>query len=844
MTAQPADPPTVSEILARAAALADRERWAELVNAAAALHGVGRVADAREVLEPVVTQTRALVRSADDRDAAFALSAALVNLATVEIARGADIDLTQAAALLDEADGYATEQALHGRLGTIEINRARIASLRGQVAEARRALERAEAHYRREGSPSDLAWAKRALGASLAAAGQLDDALALQIEARDTFSAAGHDEQADATEVGVLAIRAQLGRPVAVDELIRLEQLSSRMPAEPALQLLGNLANLAMKDDLDAAERLWGHARDRSRREGRVVEEARADLALAGVARRRGQLEAALQQTLAAGARLDALGALQAAAHAEINAALLLGLLADRAPAADAGELRRQAVEHVARGVTTLDGLRHSLPTAAARRALLRGRYPQLFVAALEATLKAGQLDLTAALIERARMQPVLSPGRPGDGGYVEPPLLASRPGAAAVHGEPPQVDLTTVAERLAGPGAHWIGWWRTDADLLHTDVGPQHTHVRAAAFPDTARTQLDACLARVTPAETQIAGTDTALAGRLALYRAAAGPLLAERDLVRRLHGTLRPSIRAAAQTHSGRPAGRLDDVLWPLSRELLGERLLAELTDRASGRRKLVLAPPPQLADVPWPLLPLRSISHSSESPHSVPRLLDVADIVVGLPAALLARGAATAGAGPTLAILDPSGDLAYARRLDVQADRMGHGSGRQATPQAVRRALEQPVGLLVISAHVRPGLPDQPAAAALVLSDGHGGLDELTVGELAAGNAPPVCVILGCDGSGGGVGDEWTGLTTGLIWAGAAWVITTTWPTLEDRHTAASDAALVAALQRLGPREGLWAWQRDRLRAWRTTPDDPAFSPYRWAGMIVCGRGSGPV
>ncbi len=69
-------------------------------------------------------------------------------------------------------------------------------------------------------------------------------------------------------------------------------------------------------------EGLWRRVRDRSRAEQRAVDEARAELALAGVARRRGQLQPALEQTEEAGERLRKLGAWEPAARADINAAL------------------------------------------------------------------------------------------------------------------------------------------------------------------------------------------------------------------------------------------------------------------------------------------------------------------------------------------------------------------------------------------------------------------------------------------------------------------------------------------------------------------------------------------
>ena len=842
MTEQTTDLPPAAEILARTVGLDDRRRWAELVNAGAGLLNAGRAEEARAVLEVAVEETRRRLAGGDDRNAAFSLLAALVNLAIVNIAHGADSDLTHAERLLDEAHHHAVALQLPQRLGTIEINRARIASLRSQVGAARRSLERAEEYFRSDRALGDLAWAMRAMGASLAAVSQLEQALLLQTQARDMFREDRDQLQADGTEIGLLAIRAELGRPVDAVERARLEQLSSRLPVEAAIQLLGNLGNLAMRDDLDSAERLWDGARQRARASGRAVDEARADLALAGVARRRGELSDALRQTTDAGRRLHALGAWEAAARAEINAALLLGLLAKQADPTSAAALRRQAVDHIGRGVSALDRLRHSLPSPVARRALLRVRYPHLFSSALEAAIAAGENDLAAALIERARMQPVLSARGPVNDGYLEPPQLAAREQAAAVPGQSPRVELTAAAQRLAGPGARWIGWWRADADLLCAETGPDRTRVSASPFAELAREQLDACVARVSPQEIDLAGPDAALAGRLALARCARRPLLADPRLAARLEATLPPSIRASATAHLKAAELSLDDVLWPLSRALIHQQLLAELADRKGPPLKLVLAPPTPLADVPWPLLPLRE-PRGDEDLASMPRLLDVADIVIGLPAALVsASGAPRRGAG-TVAVLDPLGDLPFARRLAVSARLLGYGSPEQAIPAAVIDAIAD-AATLVASAHVQPGSAEQPAAAALVLSDGTGGRTELSVAQLTTVKAPPVCVILGCDGSGGTIADEWTGLATGLLWAGADAILTTTWPTIEDRHTAAADTALVAAVHRAGPQQGLWSWQRAQLAAWRRSPEEPDCSPYRWAGTIVCGRGLSPV
>jgi len=827
-----------AEILSQADSMPATERWAHLVNAAVDLHARGRLDAAQALLEPVVAETTKDENASTDIRSAR--SAALINLAVVHVARGDDLALSRAAELLDAAEEDARAIGLDSRLGSIEVNRARIASLRGDLAGARRALARAEEHY--AGSPRDLAWAKRALGASMAAAGQLEAAAEQQERARELFAAAGDAEQADMTDVGLVAIRHQLGHAVDPRERARLETVMRRLPAEPAIQLAGNLGNLAMADDLDAAERLWQWARDRSGDEGRTVDRARAELALAGVTRRRGDLKRALEQTEAATRRLRDHGAWEAAARGDVNATLLLAQIADADPARH-GELLGHAADRATRAVAELDRFRHALPSAADRRALLRHRYPQLFVVALQAARNAHRPDLAAALIERSRVQPVLAARRADGGGFLEPRPVCARPGSPPLAGNGVPVVLSEHAERLAGPGALWLSWWHGDADLLRCLVTPTDTTVSGTDFPHEARTLLDRCLARVAAAELDLADGDRTLAARLALWRAAAGPLLRDPKLARAIARDVPDKAQVEMRARL-RSIDRLDldELTYPLAEAALGLTLLDKLLEQPAGRRpRLVVAPPRELADFPWPILPLRR-RNSGEAIRSVPRLLDRADVVVGLPAGLTTHAPHGDRGRGTLAVLDPLGNLPWARRMPVDAVRIGRGSPAPATRDVLLDRLKEPWAMLVVAAHFRAGVPDDPASAAILLSNGRGGVDRLTATELAATSPPPVCVILGCDGSGGVVGDEWTGVATGLVWGGASWVLTTTWPAVEDRYTAKNDAALVACAQSQGPRAGLWAWQRARLESWRREPADAAASPYRWAGTIVTGPASG--
>src|SRR5260370_15541690 len=104
-----------------------------------------------------------------------------------------------------------------------------------------------------------------------------------------------------------------------------------------------------------------------------------------------------------------------------------------------------------------------------------------------------------------------------------------------------------------------------------------------------------------------------------------------------------------------------------------------------------------------------------------------------------------------------------------------------------------------LLALGAHVTPGTDFDPASSAILLAHPSRQPDPVTVADLAQARVPPVCVLFTCDGAGAANGSEWTGIATGLVWAGADWVVTTVSPTIEDRTAASLDQALLDAIGR---------------------------------------------
>lgn len=400
-------------------------------------------------------------------------------------------------------------------------------------------------------------------------------------------------------------------------------------------------------------------------------------------------------------------------------------------------------------------------------------------------------------------------------------------------------MSLADEAVRLGGQGAHWLGWWSGINSVVAADTTATDVRIAVSDW-DGSLERFAAALPIPLPHEIEAAGDDNALARRLALRRAARAPLVHDPMLASQLSETIQRSIRERADDHPLIPAvtGMTDAVLlWPLTRLLLPASLRETLlTAAAAGQQVPLILAPPQLGRIPWAALPLADPA----ADPGASRLIEAADLTVALPVGL-SRAAAVPRAtarhtGRPVVVADPLGDLRYARRLQPPgAVRLGHG-GSPAT-RATFLAAAASANLLIIAGHVQPGSDTDPAASAVLLAADDGKPDPLPVADLAGIRAPATCVILGCDGAGAATGSEWTGITTGLIWAGAEWVVTATCPVIDDKTSADCDKSLLTSLLVNGPRQGLWAWQRERTAIWRTAPDQ-ASAPYRWAGVIVTG------
>jgi tetratricopeptide (TPR) repeat protein len=788
----------------------------------------------------ITTVTSGLAGSADG---GRAHAQALVNLASALIKAGRH---AEALSVLADAAAYAPSSA-YELAGNLEYAVGLAHAELNHVADARQAYARSRNAFMVAGAdPINLAYVDRLDAAALARTGRYDEALPLFEQARDTFAEQGMPEDVDRTAVGIVQARFQLGQPVSPDDLDAYEASALRLTPSESVAMGLNLANIAHRQDDDSrADRLYRtftrHARDMEM----LVDAAKFDSSFAVVLRDRGDLEGAVALNRSAAAVFAEAGMLREVANADHNYALLLEEQTKAALPSDpqrGASLREGAADSALAAVSTLDRLRHSLPEAADRRALLLNAYPVIFPVAIGACFRARRFDEVAALVEKSRVQPLL---RNDGAGYIEPAPVAARRGAPAVGGSEAPVVLADLADSQLGPGSAWLGWWSDGDRLVRCRSRNEDVDVESGPLDLPAMSLLAAVLPVVIPADDAAAAGDPQLAQRIALWRAASGPLLNDHYVARALEPVIPRSVRnEIANDSTVRAVMSLtcDELLWPLSYMLLADEWRASLGESAAagGRPGLVVAPPPVFGRIPWAALPL---TDPQDGP--VTRLIEAADVLVGLPASLAAGlhrpvmpTSGSRGAGVVVA--DPLGDLPFARHLaPAGMTILGSAGSAPATRAALVAALAAGQELLVVNGHVRPGSPVEPASSALMLAAPGGGTDPVTVTDFTGIGVPPQCVVLGCDGAGAATGTEWTGLVTGLVWAGAREVVTTTVPVVEDSLAPILDAELVGSIRSHGAVRGLLSWQELMAARFRDDPSNRN-APYRWAQTVAVRSG----
>lgn len=831
-------------------AVASAERIADefdgavaFANLSARLNAAGLYRESAGIAEIALQRARLLNESDGSQDASRVAAAAAVNLACAFLELGT---LEHVGALLGEAQQRYRQLGDEVHSGNVKVNQAMLASVEGRLHDEREAYAQAAAHYEAGDAPAgDVGFAVRGEAASLAQVGRFSDAIERYRRAHDLFVSVGLLAEARRTTTGMIMARSSNGETFASSELDALEAEMADMAISDSADRARNLANIRLaQDDVSGALPLYQRAHDAYAALGRRVEAARVRSSRGAAFRKVGDLAAAEQELRAARTLLAEEGRWIQAAHADHNIALVLRDRADlgASPVAAAG-LRADALDRSLDAISTLDQFRHRLPTAVDRQSLQTRTYAPIFpvAVALSTAIDAG--DVVAAVIERSRVQPVLAATTGTEQHrFADPAPIAARRSSRAVGGSGRLITLASLSRHLAGDGASWLGWWIDGTTLLRTRVTQTSTVVEQSAWDDTPRRRVASALAVPTEDELAAARGDVRIATCLAVARAARGPLVRDAALARGAEAALPMHLLDVGPRHTPGATEGDAELLWPLARLLFGDAYIAQLATRDPERReRLVVAPPPLLGRIPWAALPVEDPRQAQGA--DARRLVEVADVVVGLPASLAGsarRDVCPPGGGRHLFVRDPLGDLRFARRVQaVDACVLGHG-GRSATREALVAELARGAGQLTLCAHVRPGDDDNPAQSAILLRGGDSAFDAVTVGQLSDLAVPPTCVLLVCDGAGAATGAEWTGVATGLVWAGARWIVTTTWPTLDDEASASSDSRLLALIDQLGPHDGTWEWQRRELERRRAAPDDSETAPHRWAGTIVTGSG----
>ncbi len=780
------------------------DRHTMLSNIATFFQRAGAPSIARPILNNIVAANRDLDPDVCSSDQARLMAAVLLNLATVEAHPTAG-NLDEALNLLDEAQSFA--QTNHATLGNIAYNRGFVHVQRGEIAHASNAYGEAASFFRlADGDPADLAYVLRGRAGLLGRVGRIDEAAELYEEAVDSFLEAGAFDEAARTDIGLIMAQAMAGQTIAAERIAesraRLEQASpTDLP-----ELLMNVGNVeASQSSTESAYKTFTSCRRRFRSAGRRIDVARADLSRAVMLRRLGRIHHALRVAQGARRIFEEGGRDQLIAHADNNLALIL----------DALGRPDEAIDAIMRALSELDRHRHRLPTAHDRLTVGTVTYPNLFNLAFRLTNR--QPDLQASLIERARIQPSPDSADPTANTLAPPPPVAARPYTTVVPGHG---SVRYLHNPSGGTNpTHRLSWAFTDDWLLRCHLTAEQTHVDRVPVDAGLLHELELALARPTPDDLEHA-MDLPTAQRVALFRAATGPLLDDPALADRIAPTL---LHGDRQRISALERCSAEALLGGLGRLLLPPTIRHVLAQEINPT--IVVAPPPQLGRVPWASLIVNDQC-----------LVQTAAIQADLPVALRShdkdRPEAQPG-GDAVWVGDPTGDLRFCRRTPVDHWHvLTSTSEPPATRDAVLASLRTNPDVFVYRGHITPGPATDPAAAHLVLANSTM-LRADDLGEQHRG--PAVCFLLGCDSSGGTSGMEWTGVATGFIWAGARDVVTTQWEVIDRPAQDTLDADLIRSCLRHGVTDGLGRWQRTHADAWQKQSASAA-GPYSWANPIV--------
>jgi tetratricopeptide (TPR) repeat protein len=425
------------------------------------------------------------------------------------------------------------------------------------------------------------------------------------------------------------------------------------------------------------------------------------------------------------------------------------------------------------------------------------------------------------------------------------PSALSARAGSAGRGGKSKEACLARAARAAAGNAWWWWGTWAAGEWLHWSLVGHDRTVEAGAVLLSELTEPLERFKAALPSSE-------------------------------------IETSNQAADSTETSALANREQE--FALARDLGAILVPAPLRDRLLAAEpacplSLIVAPTPQLGQVPFALLGLHNAAHSDTGTafcevqrNTVadmkgqagevadwPRLGERAVLRLGLSVPLLeviaSRPQVERDFRKVAAVIDPGGWLLFmgtdlltwvpsARWIDNVLTRPEHEQALKhlkipchvATKGALAQMLQgTDAGVLAYVGHADAGTQDVPANACLTLHDGTFSAAEWLY-QAEQYPAPSRVALLGCSSS-GAHNPEWLSLAPAAMWAGARIVVATSWDIVKTWTTWDIFNAIVELLQQSDdPAARLQERFCAYLQQWRIDTNAPP--PLIWAAFSIVG------
>ena len=530
------------------------------------------------------------------------------------------------------------------------------------------------------------------------------------------------------------------------------------------------------------------------------------------------------------------------------------------------------ALRHALAAFDIVDDYRYGLASLRDRHIITVSRFEALLLHALDLAATAGTDSDVAELVERARVagtprgsadsRKVLGsfdamplPDLNGSGPFSTDLLLPLEPRQPVTlsnrsSGTGKALHLPDIIHAAGGGMAWWWGTWLQRGHLYwavrdpggqlnsgRREIAARTLDLAHSLVPVPTRTEIDQARALAeTPQQARL------WARLMATARLASGPMAPDPQTAESADRALPRPLRGAGSSVAHLS---LEEAMSDLGTAVLP----APLIETAAGAPvRLVVSLAPGLSWLPLPLL-IAPIS------GSVRYLADAATVSFLPPLPLAGRLAAGPAArqprrGPRMvdvSVVDPSGDLRWARRRVVAARHcLGNPEGggqAPATTENVRRALEtvDPEGLFVYQGHIDVADPGEPLSASMVLQGKGASREYLSAYQLLTEPKPwrfPADVVLdGCESLGAWGSAEWGGLVPALLSRGAERVTSTLWPLLDTPSAATMTSEIISAVTGPGdPAERLANVQRAKLAAWQA--GDREVWPHHFGAHVITG------